>query len=109
LIRFMQDPVFITVAGDANAAADFLHLLLHHAPVGIVIAVKIDAFGLGFVDEFFQLGIRLAAAQNEPAGGGLQIFAEGIQAVAKKLLPYGTCPAVVLAPAAQDVNGNDLG
>jgi hypothetical protein len=70
----MEDAVFVVVALDAEAVAEGADLIFHGAAVGVVVAVEVEGFSLGFLDEFAEFLGGVAGAEDEAGAEGVEVL-----------------------------------
>ena len=97
-VAFVQGGILEDVDADAEFPSAAFHALLHGAAERIRIAIEINGICLGFTDERFEDGVRVALANDQAPALRLEVPGERSQAAAQKLLPRRVAP-VVFVPA----------
>ena len=104
---FVQHDILVSVAGPARARAGSGELGFHRLSMRIDVAVEMDVGGAGLAGQLRKNLHRIAGPEDEAGTHGFQIGRQGSKAGAKEFLAAWSGPAVLLFPAAQDVDRND--
>ena len=107
LVRTVKCDIRVGVTFDPELGAHGPDRLFHGFPERIGIGVEMHGHRPALANQFSKFVDGLALPDDQAAPEGFEVFRQGFQRAAEKMLAIRPGPVVGAAPVAEDIDGND--